>query len=141
MSEPGVSSTTDIRVRYAETDAMKVVYHGNYLPYFEEARTDLFRSIGLTYAEIEREGFYLVVLEAHAHYKRSAVYDDILHVKASLRELPAMKITIHYEITRNDRTELLVTGQTVHAFVNVATGRPIRPPQEYLTVMQRYFPL
>lgn len=140
MSEHGVSSTTEIRVRYAETDAMKVVYHGNYLPYFEEARTDLFRSIGLTYAEIERQGFFLVVLEVHANYKRSAVYDDILHVKASLHELPAMKITIHYEITRNGQPELLVTGQTVHAFVNAATGRPIRPPQEYLTVMQRYFP-
>lgn len=140
MSEHGVSSTTDIRVRYAETDAMKVVYHGNYFPYFEEARTDLFRRIGLIYSEIEREGFYLVVLEAHASYKRSAVYDDVLHVKASLRELPAMKITIDYEITRNDAPEVLVTGQTVHAFVNIASGRPIRPPKEYLTVMQRYFP-
>ncbi|NUN69939.1 MAG: acyl-CoA thioesterase [Bacteroidetes bacterium] len=140
MSEPGVSSTTDIRVRYAETDAMKVVYHGNYLPYFEEARTALFRSIGLTYSEIEREGFYLVVLEVHAQYKRSAVYDDVLHVKASLRELPAMRITIHYEITRNNEPEVLVTGETVHAFVNAASGRPIRPPKEYLTVMQRYFP-
>jgi acyl-CoA thioester hydrolase len=139
MSESGYSFTTDIRVRYAETDAMKVVYHGNYLTYFEEARTNLFRSMGVVYSEIEKVGFYLVVLEASAQYRRSAVYDDVLHVKATLRELPAMKLTISYGITRGDSTEVLVTGQTVHAFVNAATGRPVRPPQEYLNIMKRYF--
>jgi acyl-CoA thioester hydrolase len=118
---------------------MKVVYHGNYLTYFEEARTNLFRNMGVIYSEIEKAGFYLVVVEAHTHYRRSAIYDDILHVKASLRELPSMKLTIDYEITRNNEPEILVTGQTVHAFLNAASGRPIRPPHEYLSIMQRYF--
>lgn len=139
MSEIGVSFTSDIRVRYAETDAMKVVYHGNYITYFEEARTNLFRSMGIIYSEIEKQGLYLVVLEAHAGYRRSAVYDDVLQVKASMSELPAMKLIIDYEITRKDSTEVLVTGRTLHAFVNAATGRPVRPPEEYLNIMKRHF--
>ncbi len=141
MSEQGASFTTEIRVRYAETDGMRVVYHGNYLTYFEEARTNLFRNIGVVYAEIERSGIFLVVLEAHVKYLRGALYDDVLQVKATLKEIPTLRITIDYEITRNSGSEILVTGQTVHAFTNAQTGRPIRPPQEYMNIMQRYFPL
>ncbi|MFZ4619008.1 MAG: acyl-CoA thioesterase [Bacteroidota bacterium] len=141
MSERGVSFTTDIRVRYAETDGMKVVYHGNYLTYFEEARTNLFRNIGVVYAEIERSGIYLVVTEAHVKYRRSAQYDEIIRVRASLNEIPSIKITIDYEITRQSDGEVLVTGQTSHAFTNASSGRPIRPPQEYMNIMQKYFPL
>ena len=139
MSEKGISFTTDIRVRYAETDGMKVVYHGNYLIYFEEARTNLFRNIGVVYSEIEKSGMYLVVLESHVHYVRSAQYDDILHVKAGFNELPSVRLTIKYEITRNNSADILVKGETVHAFINSASGRPIRPPKEYIQVMQKYF--
>lgn len=139
MNDRGISLTTDIRVLYADTDAMKIVYHGNYLTYFEAARTNLFRSMGLVYTDIERAGYYLVVLEARAEYKRPAVYDDIIHVTASLKELPSLKLTIDYVITRNNETELLVTGTTVHAFVNASTNRPIRPPKEYFEIMKRHF--
>ena len=139
MSNKGISFTTDIRVRYAETDGMRVVYHGNYLTYFEDARTNLFRNIGVVYSEIEKTGIYLVVLEAHIQYRRGALYDDILHVKAILAELPSLKLTINYEITRNTDSEILITGQTVHAFTNAQSGRPIRPPKEYLTLMEKYF--
>ncbi len=139
MSEKGVSFSTDIRVRYAETDGMKVVYHGNYLTYFEEARTNLFRNIGVVYFEIEKSGIYLVVTEAHVKYRRSAQYDEIIQVKASLNEEPSVKITIEYEITRKSDGEVLVTGQTSHAFTNALSGRPIRPPQEYMNIMQKYF--
>ena len=139
MSSEGISFATDIRVRYAETDGMRVVYHGNYLTYFEEARTNLFRSIGVVYSEIEKNGIYFVVLEAQVTYRRSAVYDDVLHVKATLAELPLMKLTIKYEITRNNDSEILVTGQTVHAFTNALTNKPIRPPKNYLELMEKYF--
>ncbi len=139
MSENGILFTTDIRVRYAETDGMKVVYHGNYLTYFEEARTNLFRNIGVVYSEIEKTGVYLVVLEAHLNYRRSALYDDILHVKATLKEFPVMRMTINYEITRNNENEILITGQTVHAFINAQTNKPIRPPKEYIELIQKYF--
>ncbi len=139
MSSEGISFATDIRVRYAETDGMRVVYHGNYLTYFEEARTNLFRSIGVVYSEIEKNGIYFVVLEAQVTYRRSAVYDDVLHVKATLAELPLMKLTIKYEITRNNDSEILVTGQTVHVFTNALTNKPIRPPKNYLELMEKYF--
>jgi acyl-CoA thioester hydrolase len=139
MSNQGISFTTDIRVRYAETDGMRVVYHGNYLTYFEEARTNLFRTIGIVYSEIEKTGVYLVVLEASIKYRRAALYDDILHVKATLAELPSMKLIINYEITKNDENEILVTGQTAHAFTNALSGRPIRLPQNYIELMEKYF--
>ncbi len=139
MSSNGISFSTDIRVRYAETDGMRVVYHGNYLTYFEEARTNLFRTIGVVYSEIEKTGIYLVVLEAYVKFHRSAAYDDILHVKATLAELPTLRLTINYEITRNDEDGLLVTGQTTHAFTNAASGKPIRPPKDYLNLMAKYF--
>lgn len=139
MSKTGISVTTDIRVRYAETDGMKVVYHGNYLVYFEEARTNLFRNIGIVYSEIEKTGIFLVVVEAHLNFRRSAIYDDILHVKATLSELPAMKLTINYEITRNNDAESLVLGQTIHAFINEQTNKPIRPPKEYIALMRKNF--
>ncbi len=139
MNNEGISFVTDIRVRYAETDGMRVVYHGNYLTYFEEARTNLFRTIGVVYSEIEKTGIYLVVLEALVKYHRSAAYDDILHVKATLTELPTLRLTINYEITRNDENEILVTGQTVHAFTNALSGKPIRPPKNYIELMEKYF--
>ena len=139
MNNKGISFTTDIRVRYAETDGMRVVYHGNYLTYFEEARTNLFRNIGVVYSEIEKNGTCLVVLEANIKYRRSALYDDILHVKATLAEMPSIKLKIDYEITRNDASEILVTGQTLHAFTNAESGRPIRPPQQYLELMEKHF--
>ncbi len=139
MNENGFSHTTDIRVRYAETDGMKVVYHGNYLTYFEEARTQLFRNIGIVYADIEKSGIFLVVLEAHVRYRRSAVYDDVLHVTASVDELPSMKLSINYSVTRNEERESLVTGTTVHAFIDAESGKPIRPPAKYMNAIEKYF--
>jgi acyl-CoA thioester hydrolase len=139
MSNEGISFITDIRVRYAETDGMRVVYHGNYLTYFEEARTNLFRNIGVVYSEIEKNGMFLVVLEANVKYLRPALYDDFLHVKAVLSELPTVKLTISYEITRNNDSQLLVSGQTIHAFTHAVSGRPIRPPKHYLELMQKHF--
>ena len=78
-------------------------------------------------------------MEAHVHYRRSALYDDILLVKATLKEMGTLKITIDYEITRDNDNEILVSGQTVHAFTNAKTGRPVRPPQEYMQIMKNYF--
>lgn len=139
MSEKGLSHSTDIRVRYADTDAMTFVYHGNYLIYFEQARTEMLRAAGLAYAEIERMGLFIVVIEAHLNYKRPAQYDDLLHVKAMVKEMPASRIYIEYEITRNKDSSVLITGHTVHTFLNKVTNKPARPPKEFLDVMQKYF--
>ncbi|MEW5799491.1 MAG: thioesterase family protein [Bacteroidota bacterium] len=139
MSEKGIAHTTDIRIRYAETDGMRVVYHGNYFIFFEQARTELLRSIGLPYAKVEAMGIFVIVIEAHANYKRSALYDDLLHVKAMVRELPTNKIKIEYEVRRNNEEEVIVDGYTLHTFLNAQTNRPSRPPKEFADLMKKYF--
>jgi acyl-CoA thioester hydrolase len=139
MNRSGLSSVTDIRVRYAETDGMKVVYHGNYLTYFEQARTEMLRQAGIPYASIERMGLYVVVVEAHVNYRRSALYDDLLHVKASVKEMPTNRIVIEYEVTGNDNPIVIVDGYTTHTFLNARTNKPARPPKEFTDLMQQYF--
>lgn len=139
MNEKGIAHTTDIRVRYAETDGMRVVYHGNYLIFFEQARTELLRSIGLPYAKVEALGMFVIVIEAHARYRRSALYDDLLHVRAMVREMPTNTIKIEYEIRRNNEEEVIVDGYTLHTFLNAQTNRPARPPKEFIELMQPYF--
>lgn len=139
MNERGIAYTTDIRVRYAETDGMRVVYHGNYLIFFEQARTELLRSIGLSYAKIEQMGMFVIVIEAHANYRRSALYDDLLHVKAMVKAMPTNRIKIEYEIRRNDEPEVIVDGYTLHTFLNAQSNRPARPPKEFIDLMQKYF--
>ena len=139
MNESGISFTTDIRVRYAETDGMRVVYHGNYLTYFEQARTEMLRSISLPYSNIERMGIFVIVIEAHVNYRRSALYDDLLHVKAMVKDLPTNKIKIEYEITRNNEPDVIVDGYTLHTFLNASTNKPSRPPKEFIELMRKYF--
>ncbi len=139
MSEKGITHATDIRVRYAETDGMRMVYHGNYLIFFEQARTELLRSIGLPYAKIEALGMFVIVIEAYINFRRSALYDDLLHVKAMVKEMPTNKIKIDYEIRRNNETEVIVDGFTIHTFLNAQSNRPARPPKEFIELMQQYF--
>ncbi|MEW6062448.1 MAG: thioesterase family protein [Bacteroidota bacterium] len=135
----GISHTTDIRVRYAETDGMRIVYHGNYLTYFEQARTELLRSIGLTYARIEALGLFVIVVEAHVNFRRAAVYDDVLHVTAMVKDMPTNRIKIEYEIRRNQENEVIVDGYTFHTFLNPQTNKPARPPKEFIEIMQKHF--
>ncbi|HVS52254.1 MAG TPA: thioesterase family protein [Opitutaceae bacterium] len=120
-----IQSRAQVTVRYAETDMMGVVYHGNYLPWFEIGRTTLLKEIGLSYRQLEEDGFRLPVLEVTAKYLRPARYDDTLTIVTTLREKPLLRIRLDYEVRRGD--ELLATGETVHAFIDRA-GNPIRPP-------------
>jgi len=120
-----IRSQTQVTVRYAETDMMGVVYHANFLPWFEIGRTTLLKEVGVSYRQLETEGYRLPVLEVSAKYLRPAVYDDTLTVITTLREKPLLRIRLEYEVRRG--TELLATGATVHAFVD-REGRPIRPP-------------
>jgi len=139
MNRSGLFAVTDIRVRYAETDGMKVVYHGNYLTYFEQARTEMLRQAGIPYSVIEQLGLYVVVTEAHVNYRRAALYDDLLHVKASVKEMPTNRIRIEYEVSRNDDPTIIVDGYTTHAFLNANTNKPARPPKVFTDRMQHYF--
>lgn len=135
----GFSHTTEIRVRYAETDAMRFVYHGNYLVYFENARTEMLRAMGLPYSEVEKLGVFIVVIEAHVQYKRPAQYDDVLLIKTTIAEPPTTRLRIEYEITKKDSNEIFVTGYTVHTFMNMATHKPTRPLKEFTESIQKYF--
>ncbi len=133
------STVSKIRVRYADTDQMKMAYYGNYFAYFEQGRSDLLREIGLPYPEIERMGFYLPVAEAHAKYLRPARYDDLLVVTTICKELPQARIRIEYEVRVDDLPDLIAEGYTVHSFFNAVTGKPTRAPQRFLTALTEAF--
>jgi acyl-CoA thioester hydrolase len=132
-----IQSRTQVTVRYAETDMMGVVYHGNYLPWFEIGRTTLLREQGLPYRQLEEDGFRLPVLEVAVKYLRPAVYDDTVTIVTTLRERPLLRIRLEYEVYRGE--ELLATGSTVHAFID-RSGRPVRPPATFSETMAALFP-
>jgi acyl-CoA thioester hydrolase len=132
-----IQSRVNVTVRYAETDMMGIVYHANYLPWFEVGRTTLLKEIGVPYRRLEEEGFRLPVLEISAKYVRPAVYDDTLEVLTTLRERPAIRIRLEYEVLRG--AEVLATGTSLHAFVD-RTGRPVRPPAWASAMIDKAFP-
>lgn len=132
-----IKHSTQIRVRYADTDQMKVVYHGKYLEYFEVGRAALIRSLGLPYSELESRGILLPVIEAFASYRKPARYDDLLSIEAVVSELPAAKLKIEYRVFRIDEKEPLAEGYTIHSFLNVASGKPTRPPHYFTQILEK----
>lgn len=120
-------STSRVRVRYAETDNMGVVYYANYFVWFEVGRTDLLRDAGWTYREMEAEGFALPVLEAHCEYRQSARYDEEIEVRTAGELLSPVRVKFGYDIVRSTDNTVLATGHTVHASIDRA-GRPCRLP-------------
>ena len=131
-----IRHVTPVRVRYADTDQMKFVYYGKFFEYFEQGRSDLLRSIGLPYPEIEAMGLLLPVIEAHASYKLPAKYDDLINVVTCLREPPVARVRLDYEVFREGETGLLAEGYTIHSFLNAKTGRPTRAPAQFLETLQ-----
>lgn len=128
-------SVTRVRVRYAETDQMGVVYYANYLVWFEVGRTDLLRSSGWSYREMEAEGFSLPVVEAHCEYRASARYDDDLEIRTTGTLLSPVRLRFDYQVVRvGDQTAALAAGHTVHATLD-ASGRPRRLPDRVRTVL------
>jgi acyl-CoA thioester hydrolase len=112
------TSETQIRVRYVETDQMGVVYHGNYFTFFEIARTELLRSCGYTYREMEASGVFAVVVKAECSYHKAAMYDDLLTIKTTLKRITRVKIEYEHQVYRD--SELLATGHITLAFVDAA---------------------
>ncbi|OYV85437.1 MAG: hypothetical protein B7Z63_05495 [Ignavibacteriae bacterium 37-53-5] len=127
------SIRTGIRVRYAETDQMHGVYNGRYFEYFEVGRAELMRSLGMTYRQFEEAGFFLPLTEAYAKYMRQVQYDDMIEVVAMLKETPQARLRIDYEILRG--SEKMTEGFTVHSFVDVSTGKPVRAPRLFLGLL------
>ena len=121
-------SVSRLRVRYAETDKMGVVYYANYLVWFEVARADLLRSLGWTYREMELDGVSLPVIEAHCDYHRPARYDDEIEVKTEGRLLSPVRMEFQYHVIRKHDDVLSATGRTVHAALD-RSGKPCRLPQ------------
>ena len=117
-----------VRVRYAETDKMGVVYHSNYFVWFEVGRTDLLRNSGWTYREMEGEGLSLPVIEAHAEYKQPARYDDELEIRVAGALVSPARLRFSYEVVRAADSQLLVTVHTIHATIG-RDGRPCRLPE------------
>lgn len=126
-----IKHSTKIRVRYSETDQMGVVYHGNYAHFFEIGRTELLRSLNITYKEIEESGIMLPVISLQTNFKKSAFYDDVLTIKSILKKAPSVKIEFDYEI-KNPEGELICTGNTTLVFINSKTKRPTRCPKYIL---------
>ena len=131
MSAPAISR---VRVRYAETDKMGVVYYANYFVWFEVGRTDLLRESGWNYRDMEAEGFGLPVIEAHCVYRESARYDDEIEVRTTGEMLSPVRVRFSYEVVRAADAATLATGTTVHAALD-RQGRPCRLPERVRTVL------
>jgi len=112
------SCEAEIRPRYAETDQMGVIYHGNYFTWFEVGRSEFFRTLGYSYKQLEDEGIILPVVECKCKYIKSAKYDVPVIVRTTIEELKGVRITLKYEVLRKEDRELLAKGTTLHAFVD-----------------------
>lgn len=124
-----------LRTRYAETDQMGVVYYGNYPQYLELGRVEWLRAIGLTYKEMEAEGIMMPVVSLQIQYKKPALYDELITIRAKLKDLPSTKIEFDYEIL-NEKGELLSTANTILVFVDAKTFRPVRCPEKVLDLIR-----
>lgn len=131
------SDEIQIRVRYGETDQMGVVHHGNYALYLEMGRTEWLRKMGLSYNEMEKSGVMLPVISMSLNYKKSALYDEVIKVKTQLKKLPSVKIEFDYEIT-NSAGEVLVMANTVLAFIDMNSKRPMKCPDYILKKVESF---
>lgn len=127
-----------IRVRYYETDCMGFVHHSNYVRYYETARTEMLRELGMTYPELEAQGIMLPVIDVQSRYVSPAFDDDLLTVRVTLAEMPKVKIRFDYEVFR-ENGERINTGSVTLAFMNAATKRACRAPGSFLERLKPYF--
>ena len=133
------TSETQIRVRYAETDQMGVVYHGNYAQYFETARAESIRKLGFTYKDMEVAGIMMPVVELHTKFLRPAHYDELLTVKVILKELPVhYRIEFQHEVY-NEKNELLTIGRIVLYFMDIKTMKKTVMPEQLSKKLESYF--
>ncbi|HBH24825.1 MAG TPA: thioesterase [Cytophagales bacterium] len=130
--------TTQIRVRYAETDQMGYVYYGNYAMYYEVARVESLRNLGLIYKALEADGIIMPVAENKTKYIRPARYDDLLTIQLFVKEMPDRRITFEYEIY-NEQKKLLNLGETILAFVDMKTGKSIQAPDTIVKALKPFF--
>ena len=133
------TSETNVRVRYAETDQMNIVYHSNFFLYFEVARTESIRQLGFTYSDMEKTGIIMPVVDVHAKFLRPALYDDLLTIKTYLKELPENhKITFHHEVF-NENGKLLCVGHISLYFLEKESNKRTTMPGLLKKKLETYF--
>ena len=131
-------TSIQIRVRYAETDQMGYVYYGNYATYYEVARVEALRTLGLHYKELEANGIMMPVLENRSKFLLPGKYDEQLTIKVSIPKMPAVKIIFKYDIY-NESEQLIHERETTLAFINMQNGRPVRMPEEMQNLLAPFY--
>ncbi|RPI18531.1 MAG: acyl-CoA thioesterase [Ignavibacteriae bacterium] len=130
-----ITSELKIRVLYAHTDKMGVVYYGRYFEYYEAGRNEFLRRLGYPYSRIESQDIILPVIHAESNYFAPALYDDEIVLQTMLCDIPTVKIKIYY-ILKNSKGEKLAEGHTIHSFVNAITRKPMRPPSDFIEIVK-----
>lgn len=133
-----ISHDTYLRVRYAETDQMGVVYYGVYPQYFEVGRAEFIRHLGMSYREMEEAGVVMPVVDLHVRYLRSALYDENLRLNTTLRELPEKRITMHTDVF-NEKGKLCAAGKVVLAFMDFKTKKTVSAPEPFLRLLEQHW--
>ena len=131
-----IHTTHSIRVRHGETDPMKYVYYGNYAEYFEVARVELFRTLGISYDEIERRGIFLPVSEYKIKYLKPGLYDQLLEIHTYIKKTPGVKIEFDYEIYNEDKVKITEASTTLF-FLDAETNKIVRCPDFLLDLINK----
>ncbi len=131
-------TSIQLRVRYGETDRMGYAYYGNYAEYFEVARVEALRELGMSYRKMEDEGVLLPVLDYSVKYIKPAYYDDLLKIVVMITELPTARLKFEYEVY-NENEDLITKANTTLVFIDAKLNKPLAAPKEFLSVLEPYF--
>ncbi len=134
-----ISYNYKTKIFYRDIDQMGIVYYSRYFEFFEAARTELLSSIDLNVTEIESLGVYLPVVSTECTYINGANFEDNLLIQTEIKEIPRLKLVIHYMASKMDTGNPVVEGSTTHVFIKKSTRKPIRPPKEFLTKLKQHF--
>jgi len=130
--DPIYAYTHQLRSRYGETDKMGYVYYGRYLEYFEEARTEMIRSLGFPYTRLEENGIMLPVVHTEVDYKAPIFYDELMRISVTLFDIPAVKLETYYEVYTDRRESPHILGKVILCFMNEDNRRPCRAPADFV---------
>ena len=133
-----ISSEIQLRVNYYETDAMGYVHHSNYIRYFETARTEMFKKIGVNYAAMEADGVMMPVIYTTCRYIYPAKFDELLTICIIMKEMPETRMHLNYEVINEERKKIC-EGSVDLAFINSHSRRPCRAPENVINILQPYF--
>ncbi len=133
-----IKTETTLRVRYGETDQMGFVYYGVYAQYYEVGRVEAMRSLGFSYREMEESGVLMPVINLTINYKKPALYDDEVRIVTTVKEMPGVRITFHYECF-NQKNELLNNGSVTLVFIDKIKNKPMQPPQWFMDGFMKKF--